>query len=127
MERAIDLQYVYEIIKTGEIVEKTMTVAEMKACKRGEESLLPEGLARRRIDIEHGGFKSSHAGWPMQCDASGVHPSQIRENIEYLRAAGVPTQFTPDGRAIYENRSHRAKALKALGLNDRSGGYMETH
>ena len=119
------MQYVYELIESGDIIEKTQTVAEMEACRGADTGLwqLPEGLAIRRIDIEQGGFRSSHAGWPMKCEASGCAPGQIAENVAFLRAAGVPTQFTPDGRAIYENRQHRAKALKALGLHDKSGGY----
>lgn len=119
------MQYVYELIESGEIIEKTQTVAEMEACRGVDTGLwqLPEGLARRRHDIEQGGWRNSHQGWPMLDDAAGVHPSQIQENVEYMRKAGVPTDFHPDGRIVWRDRAHRKAGLKALGFHDRNGGY----
>lgn len=119
------MQYVFEVIESGDIVEKTMTVAEMLSCKRddGEYFLLPEGKAKRRIDIEQGGWRSSHAGWPMLDEAAGVPPSAIAENVAFMRASGVPTSFTPDGRVIWTDRNHRKRGLKALGMYDKNAGY----
>jgi putative FmdB family regulatory protein len=63
--------------------------------------------------------------WPMESDAAGVHPSQVREATEYAQQVGVPTDYTPDGRAIFRSRKHRAKYLKAHGMVDRDAGYSD--
>ncbi len=116
------MNYVFEIIRSGEVVEKVMTVAEMTAAKvRDDLWLLPEGEARRRHDIEQSGVKyGDNRGWPMYCDASGCMPNQVAEQKEFLRKAGVPTEMTPDGRTIWRDRNHRRRGLKALGLHDRN-------
>ena len=60
-------------------------------------------------------------GWPMECVASGVAPSQAQELRDYYRKAGVPTEVTADGNPIYRNAAHRRKALKARGFRDKAG------
>ena len=60
-------------------------------------------------------------GWPMECVASGVAPSQAQELRDYYRKAGVPTEVTADGNPIYRNAAHRRKALKARGFKDKAG------
>ncbi len=80
--------------------------------------------AWRDLRVEHSGIRDSGcAAWPKYCDASGVHPDQIPEAREHLRSRGVPTDFLPDGRAVYTSRGHRKKALKAVGMHDRNAGY----
>lgn len=74
----------------------------------------------RDFSAESVGVPSSK-GWPMECVASGVAPSQAQELRDFYRKNGVPTEVTPDGNPIYKNAAHRRKALKARGLNDRSG------
>lgn len=64
-------------------------------------------------------------GWPMNCEASGCHPSQVGEFTKMMSDEGVPTDFTPDGRAIYTSRSHRRKALKVRGMHDKDAGYSD--
>jgi len=64
--------------------------------------------------------------YPMECDAAGVHPSQIREHQEKIKEiAGVATQYTPDGRAIFRDAAHRKRHCEAIGLYDRNGGYSD--
>lgn len=63
------------------------------------------------------------AGWPMKCDAMGVHPAQIGEAKAAAMAAGVPTEFTRDGRVILTSRSHRRRYAHAMGYYDRNAGY----
>jgi len=71
-------------------------------------------------------FSSEHAsvpatkGWPMECYASGVHPSQAGELREHLAKSGVPTEVTKHGDPVYRNAMHRRKALRARGIVDRS-------
>jgi hypothetical protein len=59
-------------------------------------------------------------GWPLECVASGVHPSQANELREFYKKAGVPTDVTSDGNPVYRDATHRKKALKARGFSDRS-------
>lgn len=68
---------------------------------------------------------TQHTHWPMKCDASGVHPSQIPEARAKAAQAGCPTEFTKDGRAILTSRKHRAQYHKSIGLHDRNGGYSD--
>ncbi len=57
-------------------------------------------------------------GWPIECVASGVHPSQAQELRDFLEKKGVPTEVTPDGNPVYRDAQHRKRALKARGLHD---------
>ena len=59
-------------------------------------------------------------GWPMECFASGVHPSQAGELRDFLRKKGVPTTVTPDGNPVYRDAGHRKKALKARNIVDKA-------
>ena len=67
--------------------------------------------------------KSFQSGWPLYSDAAGVHPKQINDAVADSVKIGVPTQFTPDGRAIFTDRSHRKRYCEKKGLYDRNGGY----
>ena len=62
----------------------------------------------------------SHAGWPIECVASGVAPDQAGELRKYLASRGVPTEVTSDGNPVYRDAAHRRKALKARGIRDRA-------
>ena len=62
----------------------------------------------------------SHAGWPIECVASGVNPDQAGELRDYLARKGVPTEVSADGNPIYRDARHRRKALKARGLHDKA-------
>lgn len=55
--------------------------------------------------------------------ALAVHPSQVQEAIDDARKKGVPTDFTPDGRPVFESRSHRKKYMTAYRFFDRDAGY----
>lgn len=61
-----------------------------------------------------------HAGWPIECVASGVHPAQAGELRECLARKGVPTEVTADGNPVYRDAAHRRRALRARGLHDRA-------
>lgn len=60
------------------------------------------------------------AGWPLECVASGVAPSQADELRKFYRDHGCPTEVTKDGNPVYRNAAHRRKALKCRGFKDRS-------
>lgn len=84
-------------------------------------------MMRRDFQAEWGGRRNVLcSNWPMECEASGVLPSQIPEAAAKFRAAGVEVEFNPNtGAAIYTSRAHRAKALKAIGMYDRNAGYSD--
>lgn len=88
---------------------------------------LPDGRrAYRDMVAERRGFKDTNgAGWPMLSDALGVHPDQISDARAEAERAGVRLDFTRDGRAILESRTHRRAVLRALGYHDRNGGYSD--
>ena len=76
-------------------------------------------IYRRDLSAERP-FVAPHAGWPIECVASGVNPEQAGELRSYLAKKGVPTEVSADGNLIYRDASHRRKALKARGLHDNS-------
>ncbi len=114
--------YIYEFLDDGTTFETVMSISEMERFQKGKMVMDGRGV-RRRVDLEHGGFKDTPGNWPMLCEASGVHPDQVREATEHARRLGVPTDFTPDGRAILRDRAHRRDYNRAHGFYDRNGGY----
>lgn len=71
----------------------------------------------------YGANTASRAAWPMYSDAMGVHPQQVDEFHKDSVRRGVPTEFTRDGRAIFESASHRKRYCREYGFHDRNGGY----
>jgi len=61
--------------------------------------------------------------WPMLSDAAGVHPDEIDQARSEALHHGVPTDFSPDGRAIFTSRAHRRKYCRSIGMHDNDGGY----
>lgn len=96
------------------VVERTFSVAERP------EKIVVGGktFLRDRAAEFSGVFVAPHSGWPIECVASGVNPSQANELREYLAKKGVPTEVSEDGNPIYRDSSHRKKALKARGFHD---------
>jgi hypothetical protein len=118
--------YCFVLEADGRSVEVSCSVADMEAMETGKDRLffLPEyGFARRDYQREQEGTRSNSAGWPLWSDAAGVHPSQARETMDYLRSRGCPTEINSEGQVRMDNRAHRRDILKALNLHDRNGGY----
>ena len=76
-----------------------------------EEVKLPTRAGRRK------------ATYPLCSDTLGVHPDQRMDAVRESINLGVPTDFTPDGRAILESKGHRKRYAEALGYFDKDGGY----
>lgn len=74
--------------------------------------------------IGRGGCRGG-AGWKSA--ALGVSPDQIPETMEYLRASGVPTEFSSDGDAIVTGDRHAKRIAKASGMFDGRHGYVTRH
>lgn len=62
-------------------------------------------------------------GWPLYCESVGVMPDQIPEARRADTVNGVPCDFTPDGRRIFNDRAHMRDWMKANGYHNRDGGY----
>ncbi len=106
----------------------------MTYCYRNGEKVVTEvfPLGKAPAFIERGGVRYARswrdervgvpptAGWPIECVASGVHPSQAGELRDFLAKSGVPTEVTADGNPVYRDPAHRRAALKARGIHDRS-------
>lgn len=64
------------------------------------------------------------ASWPRWSDAAGVGVDQVKEAYDESVAAGCPVEYCKEtGRAKFESLSHQRRALKAMGLRDRSAFY----
>ena len=56
-------------------------------------------------------------GWkkPVLSDALAVHPAQVKAAMERDKKAGVPTEYTEDGRPILTSQAHKRKLLRSFG------------
>ena len=75
---------------------------------------------RSRADEWEGVSVPATSGWPLECVASGVHPSQAGELRKFYADHGCPTEVTADGNPVYRSAAHRKKALKLRGFKDKS-------
>lgn len=82
--------------------------------------ILHKGKVYRRDFAAEGVGVPATKGWPIECVASGVAPSQAQELRDFYRKHGVPTEVTADGNPIYRNAAHRRKALKVRGMHDKA-------
>jgi len=80
-------------------------------------------LMHRDIAREGAGQGAANDNFPMESDAAGVHPAQIKETMAFDKSRGVPTTYTGEGNPIFTSRGHRAKYCEAHGLYDRNAGY----
>jgi len=98
------------------VVSRVFSIAE-----RPETIRIGGRVYRRDRATEFAGtFVAPHAGWPIECVASGVNPCQAGELRDYLARKGVPTEVSEDGNPIYRDAAHRRKALKARGMHDKA-------
>lgn len=109
----------------GEVVEVIMTFAEHEKRVKNGQITLDDG----RVAKTYWGnsiIKTCSANYPMVCTAAGVHPDQVKEHMEYLRANGCgQVNHTKDGDLIFESKGQRRKVLETLGMFDRNGGYSD--
>ena len=111
--------------ETGDRTEFVWSIREMeRKCNNLTYVDESDVVWTRDFSSEQGGVAPNCANWPMKSDAAGVHPDQIRDARKESTRFGVPTDFDKKtGQAIFNNRSHRARYLKAKGYFDRNGGY----
>ena len=56
--------------------------------------------------------------YPHLSLAVGVHSRQAGEAMAHAKKHGVPTDFTPEGKAVFTSREHRRKYLRLVGAHD---------
>ncbi len=110
----------------GEIVELFMPFAEHDRRVKDDTIILDDGRTARTFWNSRSAISTVPSNYPMVSTAAGVHPGQIKEHMEHLRAKGCgQVNHTKDGDIIFESKGQRKKVLEALGMYDRNGGYSD--
>lgn len=116
----------YEFIaEDGEVVDVFMSFAEHDRRVKND-TLRLDGRTLRKNWSAKSCISTVPGNYPMVCTAAGVHPGQVKEHMEHLRAKGCGTvQHTKDGDIVFESKGQRKKVLEALGMFDRNGGFSD--
>lgn len=123
--------YEFRIEDTGEVVEVFMAFDEYGQRVKDDMITLDDGQTAKRVwsaavSKNHRSIATCPGNYPQISYASGVHPSQIKEQQAALKAAGVrTTHYTKEGDPIFEDKNHRREALTAMGLFDRNAGFSD--
>lgn len=81
-----------------------------------------EPTYRERHPLPKGGGivnAPASGAYPYAADSLAVHSSQVEEARAASVAIGVPTNFTPDGKIIWESRDHQRRYCQATGYVNR--------
>ena len=113
--------YLYRC-ECGCAIQRIFTVAKMKRKVRCPQC---KKAAGRDFVAEHSDVSHRPGNWPMESEALGVLPSQVKEASEYAEKIGVPTRFTAEGSAIFSSAKHRKDYAEAHGFYDKQGGYSD--
>lgn len=113
--------YLYQTTD-GKVHEVVMTVSERDKREKNGRIRIGGKIAKRRIDLEHGGFvdaaaKNWNPGKHQDNYALAVQPEQVAEYATHAKNMGVPTEFRK-GSPQFTSLSHRRKYLKAFGKRD---------
>lgn len=109
----------------GEIVEVFMSFSEHERRVKDDTITLDDGRIAKTF---WGGsaIGTVPSCYPMVSSAAGVHPGQIKEHMEHLRAGGLgQVNHTKDGDIIFESKGQRKKICEFLGLYDRNGSFSD--
>jgi len=118
--------YCYRREDNNELVELTMSIAEKAEQEDDFQRIrLPDGRMGKRDFTAEGVTRTPPGNWPMVCTFDGVMPEQVKEAEASLRAAGVPTHYTPEGGPILTSPEHRRRYCEATGKYDRNAGYRD--
>jgi len=56
----------------------------------------------------------------LESNAAGVMPNQVAEARAFAKARGIEIGYKNDGTALFKSHNSRKRALRALGLMDKS-------
>lgn len=76
--------------------------------------------ADRDFQADHGRRRRKTEPYPVLSQSLGCRPDEIQENRQKLAKQGVPTEFSPDGRAVITSWQHRKQLHKLFGMVDLS-------
>ncbi len=115
----------YEFTKeSGEVVALSLSFAEFDKRVKDGKIKLDDGETASYSWDQHKLTSTVPSTYPMVCTAAGVHPAQIKDQVEHLKKMGLGfIEHTSDGDPIFQDRNQRKRVCEALGLYDRSGGY----
>jgi hypothetical protein len=114
----------YEFTKdSGEVVPMMLSFADFdKRVKNGKITLDDGEIASYSWD-QHKLNSSYPSTYPMVSYSCGVHPAQVREHTEHLRAMGCGfVEHTKNGDVVFNDKAQRKKVCEALGMFDRNAG-----
>lgn len=60
----------------------------------------------------------STCSWPYTSLSVGCHPIDREKFMAAAKAEGVPTDYTPDGHAVFTSREHQRRFARAFGLRN---------
>lgn len=103
--------------------EKFVRVLPAISCRKRVRCPACSRTAGRDFIAEHSTAAHHPGNWPLVSLAAGVHPSQVDEARTRAKNAGVPTDFTPDGRVVFKSRQHRKEYCQLRGFHDNDGGF----
>lgn len=110
----------------GEKVELHLTFAEFDKRVKDNRIVLDDGRDASYDWSGHSFVSTVPSNYPMESDAMGVHPAQIKEHMEHLRKMGCgQVDHTPEGAVILRDKAQRRQVAHALGLFDRNAGYSD--
>lgn len=112
--------FCYECEGVDAIVERDFPIGQAPA------TVVDDGLVFRRsyraegknfsVKREDGIRNTGKNIWPIKSDALGCNPNEIATFRKVTKEQGVPTDYTPDGRAIIHSENHKRKLGKLHGL-----------
>ena len=115
--------YEFKIDDTDEVVELFMSFSEHEKRVKDGKLKLDDG----RLATTYWGnsvTKTYPSCYPMESDAAGVHPAQVRDQVEHLRKMGCGfVEHSKNGNPIFQDKAQRKQVCEALGLFDRRASY----
>jgi len=116
---------IYEFMKgSGEVVEVHLSFAEFDRRVKNGKIRLDDGEVGIYDWRQHKLTKTLPGNYPMESDAAGVHPAQIKDQIEHLKNMGCGfVEHSKDGNPIFHDKAQRKHVCEALGLFDRNASY----
>lgn len=110
----------------GERVDLHLSFSEFDRRVKDDTITLDDGRMAKYDWSGHSFVSTVPSNYPMVCSAAGVDPSQVKEHMDYLRAAGCgQVNHNKDGDMIFEDKHQRKKVLETLGMYDRNGSYSD--